>query len=184
MKVIVGLGNPGKEYENTRHNVGFTVLDKIADFSNDIDLTEKKEYKFKTFILKGEKIILFYPLKFMNASGEALLSFLNYFKIDVDDLLVVHDDMDLFPGKIKLKNKGKSAGHKGVQNIIDHLKTENFKRVKVGIGKPIGNNIDFVLGKPKGEEKKAFDQGIENAVNAIVDYLNFDFDHAMNKFNS
>lgn len=183
MKLIVGLGNPGKEYEKTRHNCGFMVLDAFADFlSVDFD---KNNFKgtYTKFKLDDEDIILFKPLTFMNLSGTAVAEIVRFFKIDIDDIVVVYDDMALNPGVIRLRLNGSSGGQKGIQNIIDNLGTQNIKRIRIGIGEPKFNAIDYVLGKPDGEEKSKIDSAIEKAKLALRDYLNKDFHYAMSLYN-
>lgn len=186
MKLIVGLGNPGREYEETRHNAGFQVLDLFADR---FGLTFDKE-GFKSFYLKinrlfdEDNVILLKPQTYMNNSGEAVGEFSRYFKIPVEDILVVYDEMSLAPGMFRLKPGGSSAGHKGIQSIINHLGTDKIKRLKVGIGEPAkGEAVDFVLGKPKGDEKERFQKAIETSVEILIDYLKDGFEAAMNKFN-
>ena len=183
MKLIVGLGNPGKEYVGTRHNCGFRVLDAFADLvSVDFDHKDfKGEYgKFK---LDGEDVILFKPLTYMNLSGTAVQEIVHYFKIDLDDIVVVYDDMALKPGLIRLRLNGSSGGQKGIQNIIDNLGSQNIKRIRVGIGEPTFDAVDYVLGKPSGEKKEKIDSAIVKAKDAIKDYLNHDFHHAMSIYN-
>lgn len=183
MKLIVGLGNPGKEYELTRHNCGFRVVDAFSDMV-DVDINRsgfKGEYgKFK---LDDEDVILFKPMTYMNLSGTAVLEIVQYFKINPDDILVVFDDMAIAPGDLRLRLSGSSGGQKGMQNIIDLLKTSNIKRIRVGIGEPPSKNaVDYVLGKPSGEEKDKLDRAIKRASEAIREYLMKGFNSAMNKY--
>ena len=140
MKLIVGLGNPGKEYEKTRHNVGFMVLDKFAEKHNLSIQKEKFNGLYTEFQYKNEKIILLKPQSFINLSGEVLIKFVEFFKISVEDILVIHDDLDLEVGTFKLKPSGSSAGHNGLKNIELHLKTKNYKHFKIGISN--NKNID------------------------------------------
>ena len=183
MKLIVGLGNPGKKYENTRHNMGFMTIDLLSDISQiDVD----KEV-FHGLLGKGkiykEDVILFKPTTYMNLSGSAINEVMHYFKIELDDLLVVCDDMALVPGKIRLRNKGSSGGQKGLQNTIDILGSDNFKRIRIGIGEPEFDSIDYVLGKPTEDERPLIQGAIENAVGAIKMYLQQGFDKAMSEYN-
>lgn len=183
MKLFVGLGNPGKKYENTRHNAGFLVLDKFADMAKvDID---KKDFKglFTSFVYNGEKIYLLKPQTYMNLSGESVIQFMNFFKIEVNELYVIYDDMDISPGQIRLKEEGSSGGHKGMQNIIELLGREDFKRIRVGIGKPEYDGVDHVLQKVTDEEKAVFLEGVTKASLALRDLLNEDFNAVMNKNN-
>lgn len=183
MKLIVGLGNPGKEYELTRHNSGFRVLDAFADMV-DVDFS-REDFKgvYGKFKIDDEEIILFKPMTFMNLSGTAVQEIVHFFKIDISNILVVYDDMAIKPGDIRLRPSGSSGGQKGIQNIIDNLKTENIKRIRVGIGEPGPNAIDFVLGKPFGEDKAKIDDAISRASLAIREYLMHDFASAMSKYN-
>lgn len=179
MKLIVGLGNPGAKYEHTRHNMGFDTLDLLNEtLKIKIDKT-----KFQGVYGKGEDIILFKPETFMNLSGIAVREIMTFYKIDIDDLLVISDDMALPVGKIRLRENGSSGGHKGLQNIIDNLGTNQFKRIRIGIGKPTINNIDFVLSRPSEEEAPLIKKAQEHAKDAIIEYLKTDFTRAMSKFN-
>ena len=184
MKLIVGLGNPGKKYEGTRHNMGFMAVDLLSDQAQiDVD----KEV-FHGLMGRGkiydEDVILFKPTKFMNLSGTAVQEVVHYFKIANEDIVVIFDDMALEPGKIRLRYEGSSGGHKGMQNIIDCLSTENIKRIRIGIGEPgEWDNVDYVLSKPLKDEMPLIEEAIANAVRAIKEMLKSDFDRAMNKFN-
>lgn len=144
MKLIVGLGNPGKEYEKTRHNAGFITIDKIIDQLNIYD-TYKKYFKaeYWTYRYQNEKIIFLKPQAYMNLSGEAVQRIMNFYKIHVDDIVIIYDDKDIEFGKIKLKLTGSSAGHNGIKDIISKLKTEKFNRIKFGIGTSSNVRIDI-----------------------------------------
>ena len=183
MKIFVGLGNPGKKYEHTRHNMGFDVVDTFADFAK-IDIDKES---FKSLIGRGkfndEDIYILKPQTFMNLSGEAVRDFVSYFKASVDDLVIVYDDMALEPGKIRLRESGSSGGHKGMQNIIELLGTDKIKRIRVGIGEPIYDTIDYVLSKPLKEERPLIDEAINNAAEALKDILKMSFDKVMSKYN-
>lgn len=183
MKLIVGLGNPGKKYAKTRHNMGFMAIDLLADISRiDVD----KEF-FHGLCGRGDifdnDVLLFKPTTYMNLSGTAVKEIVNYFKIEIDDIIVICDDMALAPGLIRLRKKGSSGGQKGLQNIIDNLGTEEFKRIRIGIGEPTFDAVDYVLGKPLKEEQPLIDEAIKQCVEAIKEALKTDFDRAMNKFN-
>ena len=183
MKLIVGLGNPGREYEMTRHNCGFRVIDAFADAAGvDID-KEKFHGVYGKFTYKDEDVILFKPLTMMNLSGVAVQEIVHFFKIAIDDIVVIFDDMAIEPGQLRLRMNGSSGGQKGIQNIIDNLGTENIKRIRVGIGEPKFNSIDWVLGKPSGEDAIKIDSAIERATKAIREYLIHDFQNAMSKYN-
>ena len=152
MKLIVGLGNPGKKYEHTRHNMGFDTVDLFAELAK-IDIDKEA---FKGLVGRGkvfeEDIYLLKPQTFMNLSGESVREIVNYFKIDIEDVIIIFDDMALEPGKIRLRASGSSGGHKGMQNIIDKLGTEEIKRIRIGIGESTDDTIDYVLSKPLKEE--------------------------------
>ena len=158
MKLIVGLGNIGREYENTRHNAGFMVIDKLASKLN----VSFDQSKFKASLaitnVNGEKVILMKPSTYMNLSGEAVLECVNFYKIAVDDILIIHDDMDLPVGSVRLRMQGSGAGQKGMKNIIDLLHTTQIKRIRMGIGRD--QNIDvinYVLGKFRKDEIEVFE---------------------------
>ncbi len=184
MKLIVGLGNPGKEYEKTRHNTGFMVLDRLAD---KLGVTIEQN-KFKGLYAKlkyhGEDIILLKPQTFMNLSGESVRAAMDFFKIDQQDLLVIYDDMDMPTGKLRLRQNGSAGGHNGMKNIILHLGNQNFERIRVGIGRhPYMKVVDYVLSRFTNEESVDIEKGIEDASEAVIDILNNGFSHAMNKYN-
>ena len=183
MKLVVGLGNPGKEYENTRHNCGFRVLDELAEIL-DVEFT-RDGFKgvYSKFKLDDEDVILLKPMTFMNLSGNSVLEIVNYFKIKIEDIIVVFDDMALEPGKIRLRLKGSSGGQKGMQNIIELLKSEEIKRIRIGIGEPEFNAVDYVLGKPKDEEAKKLDLAIKTAAKAVKCALFDGFLKAMSIYN-
>ena len=183
MKLFVGLGNPGKKYENTRHNAGFLALDKFAEIAKvDIDKSDFKGL-FTSFTYNAEKMYLLKPQTYMNLSGQSVVSLMNFFKIEVDELYVIYDDMDISPGQIRLKEDGSSGGHKGMQNIIELLGTTNIKRIRIGIGKPEHDGVDHVLQKLTDEDKKIFMEGVTKASVAVRDLLNEDFNTVMNKNN-
>lgn len=183
MKLFVGLGNPGAKYKDTRHNAGFLALDKFAEMAAvDIDKSEFKGL-FTSFNFEGERIFLFKPQTFMNLSGQAVVQIMNFFKIDLDELYVIYDDMDLSPGNIRLKEDGSSGGQKGMQNIVELLGTTNIKRIRIGIGKPAYDGVDHVLTVPTGDEKVAFLAGIDKASNALKLLLKEEFKDVMTKFN-
>lgn len=183
MKLIVGLGNPGKEYQLTRHNCGFRVLDAFADLVGiDID-REGFKGMYNKFKLDDEEIILFKPMTFMNLSGSAVQEIVHFYKIDLKDIIIVYDDMAINPGEIRLRLKGSSGGQKGMQNIIDNLSSEDIKRIRIGIGEPTFGAVDYVLGKPSAEEKKLLDEASEKAVKAIKESLLTSFEKAMCMYN-
>lgn len=183
MKLIVGLGNPGKEYENTRHNTGFMALDYFANKNN---LTFKLETKLEGLIsstnINGEKVYLLKPVTYMNLSGNSISKVLNYYKIDVKDMLVIHDDLDLDVGVIRVRNHGSAGGHNGLKSIISHI-GENFNRCKIGISKS-NDTIAHVLGKFSKEEMASINLAIEKVNDLISDFINNKtLDVIMNKYN-
>ena len=185
MKLIVGLGNPGKKYENTRHNTGFAVIDKTLAKLN-VELDKNKFNADYTMINRnGEKIYILKPLTYMNLSGEAVAPFMKYFNIDPEDLVVVHDDLDLPVGKIRLRQSGSCGGQNGMRNIIDLLGDSNIKRIRVGIGKdPLIPVVDYVLGKTKKEDLEVYNQALDKASDALIYWLDHDdFSKVMSNFN-
>jgi len=184
MKLIVGLGNPGKQYNNTRHNVGFMVVDYLASTLNmEID-TKKGDALYSQTTINGEKVILLKPQRFINLSGEVVAEFVKYFKISIDDILIINDDLDLQIGSYKLKSHGSSGGHNGLKNIELHLGTQEYKRLKIGISnnKTIDTK-DYVLGSFSQDEKVAIDDVIKKAASVAMDFVKIDFIALMNKYN-
>ena len=185
MKIIVGLGNPGKEYEKTRHNVGFRVLDKVADKLN-IDVGKSK---FKgLYGSKGmldKKIILCKPQTYMNLSGDSVIELLNYYKADVSDLIVIYDDIDIDVGKIRIKPSGSPGTHNGMKDITKKIGSKDFIRVRIGTGKPTdGRDLaDYVLGKFDKSEEKVIEDTIEKASEAVIEIVNYGVEKVMNKYN-
>ncbi len=183
MKLIAGLGNFGKEYEHTRHNMGFDVVDKFADsLGEDISRSGFHSLYLKTKYM-NEDVILLKPQTYMNNSGIAIKEIMDYFDISIDDLIVIYDDMDIQIGHLKIKLDGSSGGHNGIKSIIAHLGSQNFKRIRVGIGAPTYNNIDFVLGKPSKEEKELLEEAQNNAVSALKIAIKESFNKAMSLYN-
>lgn len=186
MYIIAGLGNPSSKYKGTRHNMGYDAIDNIAD-RNNISLNIKK---FKslcgTGIIQGEKILLIKPETYMNLSGEAVKAAVEFYKISPEDeLIVIYDDISLDPGKLRIRAKGSAGGHNGIKNIIAHLGTEKFKRVKIGVGcKPEGMDLaDYVLGRFGKIERITVDKGIDDAARAVEVIMAEGIDKAMNLFN-
>ena len=184
MKLIVGLGNPGKEYENTRHNTGFLVIDSFAR-KNNVEITKKKfNGLYSEVTINKEKVILLKPQTYMNLSGESVARFVNFYKIDIKDILVINDDLDLEVGRIRLRKNGQSGGHNGLKNIALNLGTNDFKRLRVGISKNKQiDTKDYVLGKFSSEEKEILDKVIEETDNILTDYIKLDFDKLMSRYN-
>lgn len=184
MKLIVGLGNPGKQYEKTRHNVGFDVIDNYLK-KNNLSLNKTKFNGLYTEThLNNEKIIFLEPQKYMNLSGEVVKKYVDFFKIDIDNILIIHDDLDQPIGKIKLKQNSSSGGHNGIKNIEQNLGTKKYKRLKIGISNnKMIDTKDFVLGKISGEDRKIIDNSIDISYNIINDFFVMDFSSLMNKYN-
>ena len=186
MKMIVGLGNIGTRYDETRHNTGFMVVDQLArDYHLGAFTHLKQEAVAVSGIINGEKVMLVKPTTFMNDSGRAVGPLVDYYDIDLDDLVIVNDDLDMPVGKVRLKTHGASGGHNGLKSIISVLGTKNFNRVKVGIDHPQhGTVVSHVLGKSSKEERPKFDQAVEQAVHALEDWINGeDFAKLMNAYN-
>lgn len=186
MYLIVGLGNPGREYRNTRHNIGFDVIDVIAGQEH-IDVAEKKH---KALIGKGmiagQKVILAKPQTYMNLSGESVRSLLDYYKVDeTEELIVISDDISLSPGQLRIRKKGSAGGHNGLKNIIAHLGHDNFQRIKMGVGeKPKGYDLaDYVLGHFDKAERELMDDAAKRAADAVRLMLTEGADTAMNQYN-
>ncbi len=185
MKLIAGLGNPGKEYENTRHNAGFKFIDKVAKENNLEFNKEKFGGLYTEFNYQNEKIILLKPQKYMNLSGEVIIKFKDFFKINISDLLIICDDLDTQLGKIKIKYKGSSGGHNGLKNIENHMHTNTYKRIKIGISSNKNHDkIDYVIGKMPKHDLDILEKVTDLAPTIIKDYLNLTFDNLMNKYNN
>uniref|UniRef100_A0A7C4R1Z3 Peptidyl-tRNA hydrolase n=1 Tax=candidate division CPR3 bacterium TaxID=2268181 RepID=A0A7C4R1Z3_UNCC3 len=194
MKIIIGLGNPGKKYEITRHNVGFLALDRIIKIINnqsstpnqhpilniqliqDFKLEKKLDAEIAKLKIDTEDIILVKPQTFMNLSGKSVKKIVGFYKIrPIEDLVVIHDDIDLDFGKVRIKNKGSSAGHNGVQSIIDELGTESFIRVRIGVGRPQNDKIaieDWVLTKLEGDDLGTLNNILDELISKSLKYLN------------
>ena len=185
MYIIAGLGNPGKEYSNTRHNIGFSVIDALGSKYNiDVDTAKHKGLIGKG-IIDGQRVILVKPLTYMNLSGECIREVLDYYKADEDDLIVIFDDISLEPGKLRLRAKGCAGGHNGVKSIISHLGSDRFKRIKFGVGdKPKGWDLaDWVLSRFPGETAWDIEHGIERACEAVSCIITEGIESGMNKYN-
>ena len=184
--LIVGLGNPGKEYDNTRHNAGFMAVDRIAgELGVKID-----RLKFKSLcgdgMLAGHRVLLMKPSTFMNLSGEAVRQAVDFYKVAPDHVLVVSDDTALAVGRLRIRRGGSAGGHNGLKNIILHLGTDQFPRRRVGVGEkphPDYDMADWVLGKFQGEDKKAIDQAVKRAADAVECILAEGIDRGMSRFN-
>lgn len=186
MYLIVGLGNPGKTYEGTRHNMGFDTIDHLIEEHRITQSGVKFNAMYGKGIIGGEKVILMKPLSFMNLSGGPVQEMANYFKINPEtELIVVYDDIDLEPGQLRIRKQGSAGGHNGMKDIIQKLGTQKFVRVKVGVGeKPKGWDLaDHVLGRFSGEERKIVDESIIRAGKAVEMMLSQGVDAAMNEYN-
>lgn len=189
MKLFVGLGNPGKEYEWTRHNMGFVTLDKFAEMAN--GSFDRSDFKGQYGIIKNplfsEPILILKPQTFMNLSGTSVRPLADFYKLTPSDIVVVYDDMAIEEGSIRLRLDGSSGGHKGMQNIIDMFSSNQFRRIRVGIGEPPSkDSVNYVLGKPKGDSYDALDFATDNAAKALRDIAMDDsnFSKIMSKYNS
>ena len=187
MFVIVGLGNPDKRYEKTRHNLGFDVIDALADQYNIVVKEKKHKALCGTGAIEGRKVLLVKPQTYMNLSGESVAEVMQFYKIDPEsEMLIIFDDISLAPGNIRVRKKGSAGGHNGIKSIIAHTGTQNFMRIKVGVGeKPQGWDLaDHVLGRFSSEDRKKVDEAIKDAISAAVLMMQGDVDRAMNLYNA
>ena len=184
MKLIVGLGNPGREYENTRHNIGFQTIDKFAQKLG-ISITKSKfNGLYIETSVDGEKAILLKPQSYINLSGEVIRKFVDFYKIPVSDILIIHDDLDLAVGTYKIKQKGSSGGHNGLKNIELHLGTQEYKRIKIGISNnKMMDTKDYVLGRLSREEKKLLEEVEDTVLIILNNYFKVSFSELMSKYN-
>lgn len=185
MYLIVGLGNPEEEYEHTRHNMGFDTINKLA---KDYDIQINK-CKFKglygTGVIEGEKVILLKPQTYMNLSGESIIEAVNFYKIPKENIIVIYDDMDIVPGTIKIRKKGGAGSHNGMKSVVLNLNTQEFIRIRVGIGTPVYKTdmIQYVIGPITKEQEAILDPGVTAAKQAVIEIIKNGVDIAMNKFN-
>ena len=174
MFLIAGLGNPGKEYENTRHNAGFMVLDALADKLG-ADISEKKHKALcGKAVIGGQKVILLKPQTYMNSSGESIRAAADYYKVDPEDILVVYDDISLAPGQLRIRAKGSAGGHNGIKSITEHLGTDAYPRFKIGIGHPARNNkavVNHVLHAFQGNDKTAIEAAVAEMATALEEWI-------------
>lgn len=185
IKLVVGLGNPGKEYQNTRHNMGFKVLDEIADRLEIYKWKQRDGALYFDCHLDMCRVVFIKPQKFINLSGDVMIKFVNFLDIKTEDILVVSDDLDLPIGSIKLKEKGSSGGHNGLKNIESQLKTNEYKRIKIGISNDKSvDTKDYVLGKLSNEEKRILKPVIEKAADAVLETIGHPFKEVMSKYNT
>lgn len=186
MYLIAGLGNPTKEYDKTRHNVGFSVIDVLADRYR-IDVSEKKHKALcGRGVIEGQKVLLLKPQTFMNLSGESIRAAADYYKIAPEEMIVIYDDISLDPGQLRIRLKGSAGGHNGIKNIIANLGTQDFPRIKVGVGaKPPRMDLaDYVLSRFGAGEQKLMDEAFGEAAEAAVMMMTDGAERAMNHFNA
>lgn len=185
MKCIIGLGNPGKKYAQTRHNIGFLIVDELAK-RNQEQLTKSKfKCNYEISHLHGEKVLYVQPQTYMNLSGEGIRPLLDFYKINVEDIIVIYDDLDLPVGKIRLRTKGGHGGHNGIRSLIDHLATKEFKRIRVGVGRPTTAQpiVDYVLQAFHKSEQEDVEHAIMMAADASEKWIETSFNDAMNQYN-
>ena len=184
MKLVVGLGNKGREYENTRHNMGFMLVDRYLQYKN---ITDKFKEKFNAMYIEttinNEKVIFIKPMTYMNNSGIAVRAFIDFYKLNSEDILVISDDLDLDLGKFRLRRNGSSGGHNGLKSIISHLGTDNFKRLRIGISNDKDDVINYVLSKFSKKELNEIDTMFDTLVDVLDDYFVMDFTSLMSKYN-
>ena len=183
MKLVVGLGNPGKEYENTRHNIGYMFLDYTIN-DNTFKLNKKFNSMECDMIINNERILFIKPLTFMNLSGEAVIKYVNYYKIKLEDILVIQDDLDMPVGKYKILFNHGDGGHNGIKNIILNLDSKKFLRLKIGISKADIDTKDYVLGNFSNAEKKIINESFLKLSNFIFDYSIMNRDMLIGKYNT
>ena len=183
MYAIIGLGNPGKEYENTRHNMGFKTMDVLAQKTN----TKIEKIKFRSLIgetmINGNKVILVKPQTYMNNSGIAVREVSEYYKIDPENILVIYDDVDLPEGTIRIRPFGSAGTHNGMKSVVYQLFSDRFPRIRIGIGGAHGDMIDYVIGNVSKEDISTFQEAWERAAEATICYIEEGIEIAMNKFN-
>lgn len=183
--LVVGLGNPGIKYINTKHNVGFEVIDYLTDKFN---FSEPK-YKFQGELYEGKiddyKVIFLKPLTYMNLSGDSLKEVVNWYKVEIEDIIVIYDDIDIDMGKIRIKPKGSAGSHNGMKSIMYKLATEDFKRVRIGIGRPPQNwdLANYVLSKFTKQERKVMDEIIVDSGDAVIEIIKSGINNSMNRYN-
>jgi PTH1 family peptidyl-tRNA hydrolase len=189
IKMVVGLGNPGKKYAETRHNVGFRVIDSLCSVL-EIELTKRKFGGYLGFGVfsggsgEGKKLILLKPWRYMNLSGRVVAKAVRFYKLALEDLLVITDDMALEPGRIRIRAKGSSGGHKGLDDVIEELGAEDIPRLRIGIGQSEEDAEEFVLSRPTEDEKILLEKAVECARDAVICWIEYGIQKAMNQFNN
>lgn len=185
MKLIVGLGNPGKQYENTKHNAGFLTIDKVADKLGVSFQVSKFRGLLASTKVNQEQVYLLKPQTFMNLSGESVIQVMNYYHIDKNDLIVIYDDKDTDIGEIRLRPQGSAGGQNGIKNIIQHLGSKEFNRIRIGIGSPGRMNLaDYVLSPLDKQSRPLFDEATDTAAQAAIDGITKSFNDVMTKYNT
>ena len=182
MKLIVGLGNPGKSYENTRHNVGFMAIDFYAA-KNNLDFKKKFNGLYSEQLINNEKVIFLKPQTYMNLSGNCVREFVNFYNINIDDIFIIYDDYNFETGTFRIRRDGSAGGHNGIKNIIENLKSEKIKRLRVGISKNIIPLEDYVLQKFGSEDRKKINDLLPLLSDIINDFCYLDIDELMQKYN-
>ncbi len=185
MYIIVGLGNPEQDYARTRHNMGFDVINKIAQ-ENKIELNKNKfDAIYGTGIINNEKVILVKPQTYMNLSGTSVRQFINFYKNPLENLIIIYDDMDVEKGNIKIRKKGGPGSHNGMKSVEQEIASDTFPRIRVGIGTPQNkeDKINYVIGHLPENEYKILQEGIEKSADAVIDIIKNGLDHAMNQYN-
>ncbi|AXK50895.1 aminoacyl-tRNA hydrolase [Spiroplasma alleghenense] len=186
MKIIFGLGNPGTQYLQTRHNAGFLVLDQLIEYYNAESIGQKFKSEIYSTQIHGEKVLFVKPLTFMNLSGEAVLQIMHFYKVDLNQIVIIHDEKDFPIEKQQFKNSGSAAGHNGLKNIITHFHTTDFQRLRIGIGNPEPGwkIVDWVLSKMSTEEIKKMNEIFNFKINWVKEWISgTDFKNIMNKYN-
>ncbi|MBE1556181.1 aminoacyl-tRNA hydrolase [Sporosarcina limicola] len=185
MKMIIGLGNPGKQYEKTRHNVGFHVIDELCNRLSAPAMQSKFNGMYTVVHRPEGKVMLVKPLTYMNLSGECIRPLMDYYGVDVGDIVVIYDDLDLAPGSIRLRQKGSAGGHNGMKSLIAHLETDNFNRIRIGVGRPTGGMKvpDYVLSSFSKDEVPVINEVVKKSASACETWLGKPFLDVMNNFN-
>ncbi len=185
MKMIIGLGNPGKQYEKTRHNVGFHVIDELHNRLSAPAMQSKFNGMYTVVHRPAGKVILVKPLTYMNLSGECVRPLMDYFDVNVEDIVVLYDDLDIAPGTIRLREKGSAGGHNGMKSLIAHLGTDKFNRIRIGVGRPSGGMKvpDYVLSPFSKEESPLIEEMVQKSASACETWLTKPFLEVMNNFN-
>lgn len=185
MYLVVGLGNPEGEYSNTRHNMGFDTINHLSEKLNINVSKEKFKGLYGEGLINNEKVILLKPQTYMNLSGESIIKYKEFFKIPSENIIVIYDDIDVDLGKIKIRKKGGPGSHNGMKSVVEELQTEDFPRIRVGIGKPMFKEmmIAYVIQKIQGEEREILAESTKKAADAVCDIITYGIDKAMNMYN-